>query len=314
MGNIMEIILAIAPPLLILLLGGLCRKNGWLRVEADASLSVLTVRVLYPCFFFFHLVGNEDTLSVGNFAFVILAGFICIGAGFGCAYIVSKIMGIESKVIPPFTFCSGIFNYGFFAFPVAASIFGEQIIAKIILFNLGVETAIWTLGVWILASNQFRISRLVNPPIISIILAVLVREIGGEEIVPSFAWEIISMLGGCAIPIGLLLIGGNFADLIMKFRLSDGKKVEISAILVRLVLVPLLMFCYALFAPMPEEMNWLKDILIVQIAMPAGIFAIVIVKNYKGDTETAMRVILSTMIGCLFSTPIWLFMGLKFLR
>jgi predicted permease len=65
---------------------------------------------------------------------------------------------------------------------------------------------------------------------------------------------------------------------------------------------------------MPEEMNWLKDILIVQIAMPAGIFAIVIVKNYKGDTETAMRVILSTMIGCLLSTPIWLLLGLKFLR
>jgi predicted permease len=61
-------------------------------------------------------------------------------------------------------------------------------------------------------------------------------------------------------------------------------------------------------------MNWLKDILIVQIAMPAGIFAIVIVKNYMGDTETAMRVILSTMIGCLLSTPIWLLLGLKFLR
>ena len=314
MEDIMEIMMAIAPPMLILLIGGLCRRNGWLRVEADASLSVLTVRVLYPCFFFFHLVGNEDTFSTGNFAFVILAGFICICVGFGCAYIVAKAMDIESKAIPPFTFCSGIFNYGFFAFPVAASIFGEQIIAKIILFNLGVETAIWTLGVWILASNQFRFSRLVNPPIISIILAVSVREIGGEEIVSSFAWEIISLLGGCAIPIGLLLIGGNFADLIGKFRLSDGNKVEISAILVRLVLVPFLIFCYALFAPMPEEMNWLKDILIVQIAMPAGIFAIVIVKNYKGDTETAMRVILSTMIGCLLSTPIWLFMGLKFIR
>lgn len=310
----MEIILAIAPPLLILLIGALCRRNGWLRVEADASLSVLTVRVLYPCFFFFHLVGNKDTFSTGNFAFVILAGFISIGVGFGCAYIVAKAMGIESKAIPPFTFCSGIFNYGFFAFPVAASFFGEQIIAKIILFNLGVETAIWTLGVWILASNQFRFSRLVNPPIISIILAVSVREIGGKEIVPFFAWEIISLLGGCAIPIGLLLIGGNFADLIGKFRLSNGNKVEISAILVRLVLVPFLMFCYALFVPITEEMNWLKDILIVQIAMPAGIFAIVIVKNYKGDTETAMRVILSTMIGCLLSTPIWLLMGLKFIR
>jgi len=46
MGNLLEIISAIIPPLALLLGGGLCRRFGWLRVEADASLSVLTVRVL----------------------------------------------------------------------------------------------------------------------------------------------------------------------------------------------------------------------------------------------------------------------------
>ena len=313
MANLLEIISAIAPPLLILLVGGFCRRGGWLRVEADASLSVLTIRVLYPCFFFFYLVGNQDTLLPQHFLIVTIAGFICISIGFVCSYLVAKTMGVESRAIPSFTFCSGIFNYGFFAFPVAASIFGEQIIAKIILFNLGVETAIWTLGIWVLARNQFKLIRLVNPPIISIILALIVREIGGQAIVPSFIWEIITLLGGCAIPIGLLLIGGNFADLIKNFELSSGKKVEFSAILVRLLIVPLLLFCYALVGPIPIEMNWLREILLIQSAMPAGIFAIVIVKNYNGDTTTAMRAILATMIGCVVSTPIWLCLGLKFL-
>lgn len=314
MANLLEIISAIAPPLVILLVGGLCRRGGWLRVEADASLSVLTVRVLYPCFFFFYLVGNQDTLLPQHFLIVTIAGFICISIGFVCSYLVAKTMGVESRVIPSFTFCSGIFNYGFFAFPVAASIFGEQIIAKIILFNLGVETAIWTFGIWVLARNQFKLIRLVNPPIISIILALIVREIGGQAIVPSFIWEIITLLGGCAIPIGLLLIGGNFADLIKNFELSPGKKVEFSAILVRLLIVPLLLFCYALVGPIPIEMNWLREILLIQSAMPAGIFAIVIVKNYNGDTTTAMRAILATMIGCVVTTPIWLCLGLKFLK
>jgi predicted permease len=314
MANLLDIISAISPPLFILLIVGLCRRGGWLRVEADASLSVLTVRVLYPCFFFYHLVGHQDTLSFTHFFVVTSAGFICICLGFGCSYFVAKLMGVKSTAISSFTFCSGIFNYGFFAFPVAASIFGEEIIAKIILFNLGVETAIWTAGIWVLASNQFKFIRLLNPPIISIILAVSVREIGGQQMIPSFLWEIITLLGSCAIPIGLLLIGGNFSDLIKNFKLSTGLRVEFSAILVRLLIFPLLIFCYALKGPIPTGMEWFRDILIVQSAMPAGIFAIVIVKNYSGDTTTAMRAILATMVGCLFTTPIWLYLGLKFMK
>lgn len=314
MANLLDIILAISPPLFILIIGGLCRRGGWLRVEADASLSVLTVRVLYPCFFFYHLVGNQDTLSFTHFFVVTSAGFICICLGFGCSYFVAKLMGVNSTAISSFTFCSGIFNYGFFAFPVAASIFGEEIIAKIILFNLGVETAIWTAGIWVLASNQFKFIRLLNPPIISIILAVSVREIGGQQMIPSFLWEIITLLGSCAIPIGLLLIGGNFSDLIKNFKLSTGLRVEFSSILVRLLIFPLLIFCYALKGPIPIGMEWFRDILIVQSAMPAGIFAIVIVKNYSGDTTTAMRAILATMVGCLLTAPIWLYLGLKFMK
>jgi len=314
MGNLLEIISAIIPPLALLLVGGLCRRFGWLRVEADASLSVLTVRVLYPCFFFFHLVGNEDSLLPTHFLTVVIAGFLCICVGFGCALIVGRLMRIDKKSVLSFSFCAGIFNYGFFAFPVAAAIFGEQIIAKIILFNLGVETAIWTLGVYLLSSEKFSFSRLINPPIISIILAVLVREIGGQSIVPLFGWEIITLLGGCAIPIGLLLIGGNFADLVKDFKLSDGIKVECSAVLVRLLIVPVIMLLYAWKGPIPAGMNWLQNILLIQTAMPAGIFAIVIVKNYSGESQTAMRTILATMFGCLVTTPMWLYIGLNYVR
>ena len=37
----MEIISSIIPPIVLLLIGGLCRRGGWLGVEADASLSIL---------------------------------------------------------------------------------------------------------------------------------------------------------------------------------------------------------------------------------------------------------------------------------
>ncbi len=310
----MEIISSIIPPIVLLLIGGLCRRGGWLGVEADASLSILTIRILYPCFFFFHIIGNKYPILPEQFLTVVFVGFTSICVGFGCALIVAKFMKIDIDSIQSFTFCSGIFNYGFFAFPIAASIFGNQLIAKIILFNLGVEMAIWTVGVWVLASTQFKFSRLLNPPIISIILALIVQKMGGQSQIPYFIWEIISSLGNCAIPVGLILIGGNFADLVKDFELSQGNRIEISSILVRLLIVPLLMFCYACKGPIPDSMDWLRDILIIQSAMPSGIFAIVIVKSYSGDTKTAMRAILASTICCFVTMPIWLYLGINYAR
>tara|TARA_B100000282_G_scaffold290229_1_gene260944 strand:+ start:662 stop:1606 length:945 start_codon:yes stop_codon:yes gene_type:complete len=313
MGVLFGIVSALAPSALTLFIGGICRKIGWLRVEADSSLRIITIRIFYPCFFFYHLVGNTEIILKSHLIYVVSTGFVCICLGFTCAFLVAKLFRIDSQSIRSFVFSTGIFNYGYFAFPVAAAIFGEQLIPKIILFNLGVEAAIWSVGVWFLSSCKFRLYGLFNPPIVAIILAVLVREIGGVKLIPPFLWEIISVLSSCAIPVGLLLIGGNFADLLRNFKLSEGVKIEFSAIMVRLFLLPLLFFLGVIYCPIPEGMDWLKKILIIQGSMPAGIFALVIVKHYGQEGTVALQCILASMVVCLITTPIWLYFGVKLL-
>ena len=313
MGNLLDILTYVAPPVLLLLLGAALRRAGWFKAEADASLSVLTVRVLYPCFFFYHIVGGEEQMAPGNLAFVVSVGFLSITLGFFVAWFVARLARIDVANAPAFTFASGIFNYGYFAFPVAISLFGEEILPKFIVFNLGVEIAIWTVGILFLASSGFKFSRLINPPAISIVLALLVKKWGGDAIVPSFAWEVIKMLGVCSIPVGLLLIGGNISDLMKGFKFSKGYKVELSSVAVRLVVVPALLLLYAWKGPIPEGMDWIRKVLVVQAAMPAGIFALVVVRIYEGDRTTAMRAIMATMLGSLLSLPTWLFFGLRLL-
>jgi hypothetical protein len=119
------------------------------------------------------------------------------------------------------------------------------------------------------------------------------------------------MLGACSIPVGLLLIGGNISDLMKGFRFSNGFQIEFSSIVVRLVIVPTLFLTYACFGPIPEGMDWFKKVLVVQAAMPAGIFALVVVQIYEGDRKTAMRSIMATMLGCLITLPFWLSIGLR---
>jgi len=250
-------------------------------------------------------------MAPSNLAFVVGGGFLSILLGFLVAWLIARLTRIDNGSAPSFTFAAGIFNYGYFAFPVAISLFGEQILAKFIVFNLGVEIAIWTVGILFLSSSGFKFARLINPPAISIVLALLVKNWGGDEVVPSFLWEVVKMLGACSIPVGLLLIGGNISDLMKGFRFSNGFQIEFSSIVVRLVIVPTLFLAYAWFGPIPEGMDWFKKVLVVQAAMPAGIFALVVVQIYEGDRKTAMRSIMATMLGCLITLPFWLLIGLR---
>lgn len=311
MDGLNNIILSVLPPFLLLGLGAFARKVGWFRAEADASLSMITIRVLYPCFILYHILGAPNMALDFRSFLTPLYGFFSILIGFFLSWAVSHIFKMERDTAKSFRFCSGIFNYGFIAIPVGEALFGTEIVVRIILFNLGVEVAIWTIGIVVLTSNKFSISGMLNPPSVAVLIALFVQVLGGKELLPSFVWEVVMQVGRCSIPIGLILIGGSFYVLMEGFKFSKGLKIEGASILVRNFLFPSIVLAFVYFFPMPGGMEWMKPVLVTQAAMPAGIFAIVIVGNYKGDKETAMRSILVTMIASIITLPIWLMIGVN---
>ena len=86
-----------------------------------------------------------------------------------------------------------------------------------------------------------------------------------------------------------------------------------ASVMVRNIIFPVIVLSFLLVGLLPNEIDWLREILVVQSAMPAGIFAVVVVGNYEGDKMTALRSIPITMIVGILSIPFWLFWGLKIL-
>ena len=312
-SDFLNIISALVFPVGIILLGCFTRRFGWFRTEADASLATLTIRLLYPCFILRHLVGHEALREPTILALAPIAGFLAIVVGFGFSLLVARAIGLSSKKCKSFTFTAGIFNYGFFAFPVGQALFGEAFVGKLIIFNLGVEIAIWSVGVMLLIGGGPSWRRLVNPPAIAISLAFLLSFVGGREGMPSLIFEIVDALASCAIPVGLLLIGGSVWDLLREKKGDAGLRVAAGAGVVRLMFLPALFMAIVALASFPNDLLWLRQVLVVQAAMPAGVFAIVIVKSYECDTEIALRVIIATFAGCLITMPFWLSVGIKIL-
>ena len=245
----------------------------------------------------------------GETFLMIAIGFASILTGFSLAWFVSKILRLEEESVRTFRFCAGIFNYGFIAIPVALAFFDSNIVVYIILFNLGVEIAIWTIGILILTANKLSLKGFLNPPAIAVIVGLILQTTGGKQLIPSFFWEVVEILGQCSIPIGLLLIGGSFYQLIDNFRFSDGLRTEIASLLVRNLFFPCLVICFITSSLCPTNIPYLREVLVIQAAMPAGIFAVVIVRHYSANTVTAMRTIIVTMLASLLTLPIWLLLG-----
>jgi predicted permease len=313
---VMEVVSAVAPVFVLIGLGLLARGSRWLTREADESLLKLTIRLLYPCFIFEKVLAEPGLSELSVLLWPVSAGFTSIMIGFGVSFVVARLLRIDDKgKRRAFIFTAGIFNYGYFAIPVCSAVFGESFVGKLLVFNLGVELAIWGVGVILLGGGAFGIKRLLNPPILALVLALLMNYAGWENYFPEFALGSISMIGACAIPVGLLLIGATTLDLWREQRASSWDwRVAGGGSLVRLLLLPCVMLAVARWTPFPGDVDWLREIFVLQAAMPAGIFAIVIARYYNADANAAAQAMAPTVALCIITLPTWLALGLWFLK
>jgi predicted permease len=314
MNTISLIFTAIMPIFFIIGAGFLARRVGWLSEDADRSLMTLVVNLLYPALIFSFILGNEALREPANIVLPPLIGFTSIVAGFGVAMILARRLKVgDQRECRTFAFSTGMYNYGYFPIPIIALLFDRETTGVLLVHNVGVEIAMWSLGVgFILSANDSKPlwRRVLSAPVISILIAVPLNWLRADEYLPNFAFESINMLGTCAIPLGLLLIGATFADLAKGVRMFEHSQVPIAATVLRLGLFPLVFIFFAFLLPLSTE---LKAVMVVQAAMPCAVFPIVLAKHFDGSPAIALKVVLATTIISFVTIPLWISLGLHLL-
>jgi len=303
---------ALIPIFLIIGTGFVARRVGWLTEEADRSLMSVVVNLLYPALIFNFILGNEALRDPSNLILPPFIGFTTIVGGFGVAMIVARRIGLcIQRECRTFAFATGMYNYGYFPVPIIALLFGRETLGVLLVHNVGVEIAMWSIGVgFILSANDPKPvwRRLFSPPVISILIAVPLNLLGIGERLPNAILETVAMLAACAIPLGLLLSGATFADLARGFKLLERRIIPIAAIALRLGVFPAVFIFFALVLPLPIE---LKRVMVIQAAMPSAVIPIVLARHFDGSPEVALKVVLATTVASLVTIPIWIGIGLQ---
>lgn len=307
----MLVLEALLPVVLVIGVGAGLRKSGILREEVEHGMMQMVVQVLLPALTLANIIGNESLNDFSEVATV--AGFGCgsLLVGLVVAYGFAGLLGMSrGNGKRTFAVSAGIQNYGFMGVPLLLSLFpGDGLLGVLFTHNVGVELAMWTVGVALMRGDKSFSWRLfMRAPIIAVAVGLLINALGFAHFFEGAPMKTFSMLGAAAIPIALIVIGAGLVELLRKEKFNWS--IAIGAIAVRLALIPACMIAAAYYLPISEQ---LKQVMVIQAAMPAAMFPIVLAKHYGGKPEVAVQVCVATTVACFVTMPVVIVLGMRIL-
>ncbi|MCD8298254.1 MAG: AEC family transporter [Opitutae bacterium] len=302
---------ATIPVVAISAVGYLFRKKGWVNEDVQFGLMRLVVWVFTPAMIIDRVLGNPLLMEFSSVWKVLACGILSVAIGILLSVFAARFFGIADPARRrDFGYCAGIFNYGYIALPICISLCSPETVGMMLLFNSGCEVGIWTIGLAVVSNNlnpaKF-LKAFVSPIFLTMVATVLLNFSGLYAYIPAWFCSMSKSFGACMIPSGILLVGMSLPILLNGFRWRDDKLAALGSIVMRLVVIPAVMVAVGVWLPgLPQD---LRDILIIQSAMPAAMLPIVVVQYHRGDGKLALRVVMVSTIACVVTLPFWIKFG-----
>ena len=307
-----QLFLTILPVFALIAFGTLLRRAQWITEGAEDSLFNLVVKVTYPCLIFESVATNGTLHEPANLLLPPLLGFGLTLLSMVIGWHAARSLGLTiGHGLRTFALAVGLTNYGYLPLPIMDAMFGPESRAVLLVHNVGVEAAIWTGGILVVTglSPLAGWRKLINVPVISLVVALGANLSGAAARVPPVVMNQVHVLAVCAIPLGLIMSGVSIQPHLSDPRQLVNTRVTLTAWLLRLAILPWVFLLVARFLPCPVE---LKRVLVVQAAMPSAVISIIVARVYGGQPLVAVQIILGTTALALFTIPFWIRFGLAF--
>lgn len=306
-SHILAVLTATLPVFIIVFLGVGLRKWNIIEKAIDSGLTKLLLNLLLPCFILHNIIGSEVASDLPKVLTLAALGAGIVIVSLAITYALAPRLGMgEGEGRRSFTVAAGLQNYGFMAVPLLMSLYGDkELLATLFLHNLGVELAIFSIGIMIF-TGKFTLNPKVflKGPVIAVFIGILLNITHLEIHIPIPVLTSIGWLGATAVPLSLIAIGMSIGELLPETKYS--LRVSFSAILIRLIILPALIISIAYFLPLDDS---IKKVLMVQAAMPAALFPIVLARHYGGKPSLVTEVAITTSIISFLTMPLVIVAG-----
>ncbi len=305
-----DVIASVLPVYLLIVAGAVLRWTRIVRKEHDEGIMRAVYTVMLPCYMLDKILGS-DVLRSGSVVLSAMGlGFGLIIAGISVGLLVGKIIGLEKGTgMRTFALAAGTQNFGFTAAPVVEILWSTSALAMLFVHNIGVELAMWSVGVMIMSGERgIRWQKLVNGPVVAVVIGLALVGLGWDDAITGAPRKAMSMIGVGAFPLGIVITGCTIMDLVATEK--PNLRIVLGASVVRLALAPMLFLSAAKFLPIATE---LKQVILVQAAMPAAMTPIILARLYGGRPAIAVQIVVITTALSLFSLPWIITLGCRWI-
>ncbi|SDS41948.1 AEC family transporter [Pseudomonas oryzae] len=199
-----ELFAVMAPVLIVAGIGYAWVRSG--QAYPTDFVARLVLNIATPCLVLSSLSRTQlDMQAFGQMALACVAVSVLMGA---LGLLLSRLMAQDWKVLVPAYLFPNTGNMGL---PISLYAFGEHGLALAVAFFLMLSVGHFSLGMILSGAERSWRKLLVNPIILSLVVALLVRMFDLE--LPRWLANTTSLLGGMAIPMMLITLGVSLASI-----------------------------------------------------------------------------------------------------
>ena len=290
----------------MILVGFVIGEKGWFDDKSRGLIAKLVTQIALPCYMLYTITQRftaEDLLKMlPALRFPALSMVVLLGI----ATAVARIFAVRQDRSG--LFISMFFNSNtiFVGLPINQALFGDASIPYVLIYYMCNTTFFWTLGTYLIqrdgegeAQFDFKTSvkKVFSPPLMGFLLGLVMVML--QMKLPAFLDSDLQYLGNLTTPLSMIFIGLSVSHVGVK-QLILGKD-QLLILLGRFVVAPLLMATIVYWAPLPSLM---KQVFIIQSAMPVMTNAPVVARLYRADSDYAAVMVTETTLATMVVIPI----------
>ena len=290
----------------MILVGFVIGEKGWFDDKSRGLLAKLVTQVALPCYMLYTITQRftaADLLKMlPALRFPALSMVILLGIATGVARIFAVRQDRRGLFISMFFNSNTIFV----GLPINQTLFGDASIPYVLIYYMCNTTFFWTLGTYLIQRDgegeaQFdlktSLKKVFSPPLMGFLLGLVLVML--QIKLPAFLASDLQYLGNLTTPLSMIFIGLSVSHVGVK-QLVLGKD-QLLILLGRFLVAPLLMATIVYWVPLPSLM---KQVFIIQSAMPVMTNAPVVARLYGADSDYAAVMVTETTLATMVVIPI----------
>ena len=289
----------------MILVGFFIGEKGWFDDKSRGLIAKLVTQIALPCYMLYTITQRFTAADLLKMLPALRFPALSMVILLGIATAVARIFAVRQDRRG--LFISMFFNSNtiFVGLPINQALFGDASIPYVLIYYMCNTTFFWTLGTYLIQQDgegeaQFDLKTILkkvfSPPLMGFLLGLVMVML--QIKLPAFLASDLQYLGNLTTPLSMIFIGLSVSHVGVK-QLVLGKD-QLLILLGRFLVAPLLMASIVYWLPLPSLM---KQVFIIQSAMPVMTNAPVVARLYGADSDYAAVMVTETTLATMVVIP-----------